>query len=108
MHTVTDPGELTSQQIDLIQAAAHNRGSLKICVRATTKGKAISGKDETFFDPQDPRVAESYLESLNQLVHLLLFQQRGRRANYELTNFGWQVSRKLKQRVELHATSTSG
>jgi predicted transcriptional regulator len=107
MHTVTDPSELTREQIELIHAAANNRGSLRVSVRATTKGKAISGKQITFFDPHDPHVAESYIESLHQLEHLLLLQQRGQRANYELTNFGWQMSRKLKQRGELRATSTS-
>ena len=98
MHTVTDPSELSSEQLHLVAAAAENRGQISICVKADTKGRAARTKLERFFDPDDRSVAARYIDLLSELERLLLFRQAGGRDNYELTNFGWLVSRKLKER----------
>ncbi len=97
MHTITEPNELTSQQIELINAAAKNRGKLTVCVRSDTRGRAVRGKEEKFYDPNDRDVARQYIEILGQLEGLQLLRQSGDRSTFELTNFGWQISRKLRE-----------
>ena len=97
MHTVTDPKDLTPQQIELVAAAAENQGRLNVCVKADTHGRAVRGKKAKFFDPNDRRVAAQYIDLLSELEKLLLLRQAGRRDTYELTNFGWLVSRKLRE-----------
>ena len=95
MHTVTDPKDLTSEQTELIMAASRNRGRLSICVRSDTNGRAVRGKDERFFDPDDRQLASRYIDTLMGLEKLLLVRQNDSRGNYELTNFGWLICRKL-------------
>jgi hypothetical protein len=97
MNTVTDPSLLSPEQREMIAAAARNRGKLQVCVRAETHGPAVCGKTEKFFDPDDRDVAARYIERLRELERLLLMGQAERRGVYELTNFGWLISRKLRQ-----------
>ena len=100
MHTVTDPSELPDEQVQLVAAAAEDRGRLRVCVKADTKGRAVRSKHERFFDPDDRTVAAHYIDLLIELERLLLFRQAGGRETYELTNFGWLVSRKLKENTD--------
>lgn len=97
--TITKPEELTDRQRELITGAMENRGRLMIAVRADSNGKAVRGKDKTvFFDPDDRDVAGLYIEELVQLERVLLMRQDGGRSKYELTNLGWLVGRKLRER----------
>jgi hypothetical protein len=98
MNTVTDPSQLSAEQCELIAAASRNRGKLQIFVRAETHGPAVHGKTEKFFDPNDRDVAARYIDRLRELERLLLIGQAERRGVYELTNFGWLISRKLRER----------
>ncbi len=97
--TITKPEELNLEQQSLIAGAMENRGKLMIAVRADSNGKAVRGKDKTvFFDPEDREVARNYISELQQLERYLLVRQAGKREVYELTNLGWLVGRKLRQR----------
>lgn len=97
--TITKPEELTDSQRELIMGAMENRGRLLIAVRADSNGKAVRGKDKTvFFDPEDREVAGRYIEELRNLERVLLMRQDGGRDKYELTNLGWLVGRKLRER----------
>jgi hypothetical protein len=48
-----------------------------------------------FFSPDDRSVAAHYLSLLVRLKELELFHEVANKHAYELTNFGWQLSRKL-------------
>lgn len=97
--TITKPEELTDLQRELIIGAMENRGRLMIAVRADSNGKAVRGKDKTvFFDPEDREVAGRYIEELRNLDRLMLVRQENGRDKYELTNLGWLLGRKLRER----------
>ncbi len=98
MHTIADPDELTREEVDLVAAAAGNRGRLAIEVRVDTHGRAVCAKDRKFFSPDDRAVAELYIQSVSRLEQLRLLRQAGGRNAFELTNFGWLISRKLADR----------
>jgi hypothetical protein len=95
MHTVIDAQALAAGEQELIRAAVGNQGAIEVVTRAETHGRvAVAGKIR-FFDPYDPSVAEKYIALLAHLKELdLLHAAPGRKA-YELTNFGWQLSRNL-------------
>ena len=95
MHVITDPSQLSPAQQELIKAAAHNRGKMQICNRSNTHGRAICTKSTTFSDADNREVAQRYLRALRDLERTLLMRQAQARETYELTNFGWQISRKL-------------
>lgn len=95
MHAISDPEELNLEQRELISAAAENRGRLAVRTQASTQGRAVFGKHRTFFDVDDREFATRFVETLPTLEKLLLMRQAGGRGEYELTNFGWQISRKL-------------
>jgi polyphosphate kinase 2 (PPK2 family) len=95
MHVITDPNQLSPEQQELIAAAATNRGTLQICNRSNTYGRAVCTKTETFSDAVDREVAQCYLREIRELERYLLLRQAHARETYELTNFGWQISRKL-------------
>ena len=95
--SINDPGKLTSEQQDIIVAAMENRGHFEVAIRADTRGKAVRTKDEKFFDPSDKEIARGYIKAVNELERLLFVRESEKRENYELTNFGWLIGRKLKQ-----------
>lgn len=95
MHTVIDVCELTTDEQDLLRAAASNQGELSIVVRADTRGRAVCAGRKKFFDPADRAVAQHYITLVARLKELLLVRDAKLRNSYELTNFGWQISRKL-------------
>jgi hypothetical protein len=95
METVTTPDQLSTEQCELLAAAAKNRGQLSVCVRSDTNGRAVRGKTERFFDPNNPEIADQYVQGLKEMEGLLLVRQGARRGTFELTNNGWLVSRKL-------------
>jgi len=95
MHLITDPSQLSPDQQELILAAAHHRGKLQICNRSNTHGRAVCTKSTAFSDAEDREVSQRYLRALRELERYLLLREADARESYELTNFGWQISRKL-------------
>lgn len=95
MHTIDDPQSLTEEQQQVIRAAAHNHGVVAVQVSARTRGRAVCAGRTGFFDPNSRDVALQYIEALHDLVDLQILRSAGARENYELTNSGWQISRKL-------------
>ena len=95
MHSVIDAHNLTEAEQDLIRAAVGNQGVLEVVVRAETHGRAVVAGQKRFFDPKNPAVAEHYVSLLKRLKELELIHEAAGRKAYELTNFGWQLSRNL-------------
>ena len=95
MHVITDPSLLSPDQQELVMAAATNRGKLQICNRSNTHGRAVCTKSSAFCAAEDREVAQRYLHALRDLERYLLLREAQARETYELTNFGWQISRKL-------------
>ena len=95
MHTLFDVCELAPDEQELLRAAAANQGELMIAVRADTRGQAVCAGCRKFFDPADRAVAQHYISLVSRLKDLQLVRGAVSRNSYELTNFGWQLSRKL-------------
>lgn len=95
MHTVIDVCELVDGEQELIKAAAANQGELIIAVRADTRGRAVCAGRKKFFDPADRAVSEHYISLVLRLKDMQLLRDGKLRNGYELTNFGWELSRKL-------------
>jgi hypothetical protein len=95
MHVITDPSLLSPEQQELILAATANRGMLQICNRSNTHGRAVCTKSEIFSDADDREIAQRYLHAVRELEKYLLIRQAQTRDHYELTNCGWQISRKV-------------
>ena len=95
MHTIVDARNLTEAEQKLIRAAVGNQGVLEVATRAETYGRAVVAGREKFFDPKDRSVAEHYISLLARLKEMELFHESANKKAYELTNFGWQLSRNL-------------
>ena len=95
MHTIIEADNLTTAEQDLVRAAMLNQGVLEIATRAETHGRAIVAGRKKFFDPHDRGVAEQYISLLAHLKQMELIHEAANKNAYELTNFGWQLSRKL-------------
>jgi len=95
MHTIIDAQSLTEAERELIRAAVGNEGVLEVATRAETHGRAVTAGRKKFFDPKNPAVAEQYIALLKRLKELELIHEASGRKAYELTNFGWQLSRNL-------------
>jgi hypothetical protein len=95
MHLIADAHELTDAEQELIRAAIGNQGVLEVAVRPETHGRAVVAGRKKFFDPKDRSVAEHYLSLLARLKDLELVHEAANKKAYELTNFGWQLSRRL-------------
>lgn len=95
--TISDPSRLTPEQQGIIVAAMEDQGRFQIATRSDTNGKAVRTKDQRFFDQHDRDVARRFVEAVRELERLLFVRECGRRHEYELTNFGWLIGRKLAQ-----------
>ena len=95
MHTIVDVSNLSDAEKDLIRAAVANQGALEVAIRADTQGWAVIAGRKKFFDPKDRSVAEHYISLLSGLKDMELIHEAANKKAYELTNFGWQISRKL-------------
>jgi hypothetical protein len=95
MHSIADVHNLSEAEQALIRGAAGNQGVLEVVMRAELHGRAVVAGKKKFFDPQDRSVAEHYISLLAHLKDLELIQAATNKKAYELTNFGWQLSRKL-------------
>jgi hypothetical protein len=97
MHTIADADNLTEAEQELIRAAVANQGVLEVAIRSETQGRAIVAGRKRFFDPKDRSVAEHYISLLARLKAMELIHEAANKNAYELTNFGWQFSRKLSR-----------
>jgi hypothetical protein len=97
MHTIVQVENLTDEERELVRAAMLNQGVLEVATRAETHGRAIVAGRKKFFDPKDRGVAEQYISLLSHLKQMELIHEAVNKNAYELTNFGWQLSRKLKR-----------
>ncbi len=95
MHTIVEASNLTVAEQDLIRAAVVNQGVLEVVVRTETHGRAVVAGRKKFFDPKDRTVAEHFISLLAHLKAMELIHETADKNAYELTNFGWQLSRKL-------------
>jgi hypothetical protein len=95
MHTIVDASLMTDAEKELIRAAVGNQGVLEVAVRPDTRGRAVIAGRKKFFDPKDRSVAEHYISLLARLKDMELIHEAANRKAYELTNFGWELSRKL-------------
>jgi hypothetical protein len=99
MHTIVEVENLTPQEQELVRAAMLNQGLLEVAMRSETHGRAIVAGRKKFFDPKDRAVAEQYISLLANLKAMELIHEAASKNAYELTNFGWQLSRKLGRGV---------
>lgn len=90
-----DVSSLSRIECELLRAAAANRGQLQVVMRSNTNGRAVVAGKKVFTDPADREVAQRYLAELPRLQEKQLARQSGSRNTYELTNAGWELSRKL-------------
>jgi hypothetical protein len=95
MHIIADANSLTDAEQELIRAAVGNQGMLEVATRADMHGKAVVAGRRRFFSPNDRSVAAHYLSVVTRLKELELIRPVANQNAYELTNFGWQLSRKL-------------
>ena len=95
MHTMVEVDNLTPAEQELIRAAVGNQGVLEIVRRVECRGRAIVAGKKKFYDPHDRSMADDYLALLPRLQAMALIHEAANRQAYELTNGGWQFSRKL-------------
>jgi len=95
MHLIPDASHLTKEEQELIRAATANQGVLEVVMRPEMHGWAVVAGKRKFFDPKDRSVANRYIALLVRLKELELIHEVGGKKAYDLTNFGWQLSRKL-------------
>ena len=95
MHTVVAPETLKPAEQDVLSLAGRNGGKVEISSRSDTHGPAVRAGREKLYDPQDPTYAQNCCESVSTLIELQLLRTGEVAKHYELTNFGWQISRKL-------------
>lgn len=95
MHTIVHVENLTDEERELVRAAMLNQGVLEVAARAETHGRAIVAGRKRFFDAKDRSVAEKYIALLANLKQMELIHEAAKKNAYELTNFGWQLGRKL-------------
>ncbi|WP_231956584.1 AAA family ATPase [Posidoniimonas polymericola] len=79
----------------MVQIAAKNQGVCEIVNRPETRGPAIRAGNDKLFDANDHSYAMRCCETIPHLIELRLLKVSGGAKRFELTNFGWQLSRKL-------------
>lgn len=95
MHTVVDPKSLQPEEQAIVELAAANRGAFEVSSRSDTRGRAVRGGKQTLYKADDPAFAQLCCDAVPRLIELQLVRPAGRKNCFELTNFGWQLSRKL-------------
>jgi len=105
MHTVLDPQLLQPEERAIVEVAANNRGTFEIASRSDTRGPAVRAGKEKLYDPSDESYAERCCAAVENILELQLARRSGTPKHFELTNFGWQLSRKLTTHSEDHASA---
>lgn len=97
MHTIIAVENLTPLQQELLAAIAANRGLLAIVTRVDLHGHVVAAGKQVFADSRDRTVADAYLAAIPELQAMQLLRSGAKRGHYELTNIGWEMSRKLRR-----------
>ena len=96
MHTIIDIKQLSSSQRSVLAASAANRGIVQVEMRIDAHGWVVVAGQQVCADPQSRDVAEQTLRAVSELQELQLLRAAAKRGQYELTNIGWEMSRKLR------------
>ena len=107
MHTLTAPESLKPEQQAVVELAASNSGKLEIASRSDTRGPAVRAGRHKLYNQQDLTYAKRCCEAVSQLIELQLLRAAGRPKQYELTNFGWQLNRKLTTKAKEESQEVS-
>jgi hypothetical protein len=97
VHTIIDVASLSPEEKCLLAATAANRGKMQVAMRVDAHGRVAMVGRRVFADPQSRDVAEKHLNAVSRLQDLQLLRAAGKRDHYELTNVGWEMSRRLRQ-----------
>ncbi|WP_442484607.1 AAA family ATPase [Aeoliella sp. SH292] len=100
MHTIEHPETLLAEEQAVVQLAAKNRGIFEIATRSDTHGPAIRAGIDKLYDPADPTYAMRCCETVPHLIELQLIRQSEVPKRFQLTNFGWQLSRNLTAKLK--------
>lgn len=95
VHTIATPESLSPAQQDVVRIAGRNGGKIEISSRSDTHGPAVRSGKEKLYNPQDPTYAHHCCDAVPALIELQLLRTGSLPKHFELTNFGWQISRKL-------------
>jgi hypothetical protein len=95
MHTIATPESLQPAEQDVLRIAGRNGGKVEISNRSDTRGPAVRAGKEKLYNEHDPSYAQKCCEVISSLIELQLLRTGAVPKQYELTNFGWQISRKL-------------
>lgn len=95
MHTLETSDTFSAEEQAVVQMAAKNRGVFEIANRSDTKGPAVRSGNDKLFDAANSSYAMQCCEAIPRLIELQLVRQAGSPKRFELTNFGWQLSRNL-------------
>lgn len=95
MHTVVASEMLKPEEQDVLRIAGRNGGKVEISSRSDTRGPAVRAGKEKLYNQQNRTYAQQCCEAISTLIELQLLRSGGVSNQYELTNFGWQISRKL-------------
>jgi hypothetical protein len=95
MHTIHSAESLSTAEQDVLTIAGRNGGKIEVASRSDTRGPAVRAGKEKLYDPQDLSYAQHCCNAIPNLIELQLLRTGTTPKHYELTNFGWQISRKL-------------
>lgn len=95
MHTIAAPESLKPEEQDVITVAGRNGGKIEVANRSDTRGPAVRAGKDKLYSPHDRQYAERCCAAITHLVELQLLRPGTLPKHYELTNFGWQLSRAL-------------
>jgi hypothetical protein len=95
MHTIASAESLSPIEQDVLTIAGRNSGKIEVVSRSDTRGPAVRAGKEKLYDPKAPHYAQNCCKAIPNLIELQLLRAAAMPKHYELTNFGWQISRKL-------------
>ena len=100
MHTIVSAESLNLAEQDVLTIGGRNGGKIEVASRSDTRGPAVRAGKEKLYDPQDPTYAQHCCDAIANLIALQLLRSGSAPKQYELTNFGWQISRKLTTKAK--------
>jgi hypothetical protein len=100
MHTIASAESLSPEEQDVLTVAGRNGGRIEVASRSDTRGPAVRAGKEKLYDPQSSTYAHKCCEAIPTLIELQLLRSGTVPKRFELTNFGWQISRKLTTKAK--------
>jgi len=100
MHTLKAPESLNPEEQAVLELAAQNCGGLEIANRSDTRGPAVRGGRNKLYNLKDLDYAKKCCDAVCRLVDWQLLRTSSKPKHYELTNYGWQLSRKLTSQAK--------